>query len=155
MRIPEFPLTGGCQCGTIRYRISAMPLTLYVCHCTTCQTQSGSAFGESLQVEQASLQVAGAPASFTRQSESTVPATCTFCPDCGTRLWHQRDNGSTVAVIKPGTLDDTSWLKPVAHIWTLNKQPWFEIHKDAVTFREQPDIVYLRQLWADQVANGT
>jgi len=35
---------GGCQCGKIRYRLTGEPLTLYVCHCSDCQTFSGSAF---------------------------------------------------------------------------------------------------------------
>ena len=37
--------TGGCQCGAITYEITADPIMTYACHCTICQTQSGSAFG--------------------------------------------------------------------------------------------------------------
>ena len=29
--------------------------------------------------------------------------------------------------IKPGTLDDTSWLDPDAHYWIKSKQPWVPI----------------------------
>ena len=46
----RLPLTGGCQCGGVRYEIKAAPLSLYVCHCTECQRQSGSAFALSLAV---------------------------------------------------------------------------------------------------------
>jgi hypothetical protein len=38
-------MTGGCQCGAIRYEIASFPLLLYTCHCTDCQRQTGSAFG--------------------------------------------------------------------------------------------------------------
>ncbi len=41
---------GGCQCGHIRYRISEEMLELFACHCTICQTQSGSAFGMSMRL---------------------------------------------------------------------------------------------------------
>jgi len=41
---------GGCQCGTIRYRLTAEPLMLYICHCSDCQKQSASAFGMSLRM---------------------------------------------------------------------------------------------------------
>jgi len=44
----EAVLTGGCQCGAVRYAVAAEPLRLYVCHCRECQKQSGSAFGMSL-----------------------------------------------------------------------------------------------------------
>ena len=44
----EVLLTGGCQCGAVRYAISAAPLRLIACHCRECQKQSASAFGMSL-----------------------------------------------------------------------------------------------------------
>ena len=43
-------LTGGCQCGAVRYECDAAPRTLYVCHCLECRHQSGSAFGMSLEM---------------------------------------------------------------------------------------------------------
>ena len=50
--------------------------------------------------------------------------TCAFCPECGTRIYHQTPSGMSV---KAGTLDDTSWLKPDSHYWTMRKQPWVMI----------------------------
>ena len=44
MTKPVLPMTGGCQCGAIRYEIGGFPLLLYTCNCTDCQRQSGSAF---------------------------------------------------------------------------------------------------------------
>jgi len=41
---------GGCQCGKIRYRLTAEPQMLYICHCSDCQKQSASAFGMSLRM---------------------------------------------------------------------------------------------------------
>jgi len=58
----RLPLTGGCQCGTVRYQITAAPLAVYVCHCTECQRQSGSAFALSLAVPRDALAVVGAGA---------------------------------------------------------------------------------------------
>ena len=40
----ELPLTGGCQCGKIRYEITEAPQLVYTCHCTDCQRITGSAF---------------------------------------------------------------------------------------------------------------
>ena len=42
--MPELPLTGGCQCGRVRYRINAVPYVFYLCHCTECQRHTSSAF---------------------------------------------------------------------------------------------------------------
>ena len=71
----QLPLTGGCQCGSVRYQITANPFAVYVCHCTECQRQSGSAFALSLAVAREALVVVeGAPAVWRRErgSESRV-----------------------------------------------------------------------------------
>ena len=43
-------MTGGCQCGAIRYEITSFPLLLYTCNCTDCQRQAGSAFALNMPV---------------------------------------------------------------------------------------------------------
>jgi hypothetical protein len=50
-------LTGGCQCGAVRYACDAAPLALYVCHCLECRHQSGSAFGMSLEMPPGTIRV--------------------------------------------------------------------------------------------------
>jgi hypothetical protein len=119
-------LEGGCQCGRIRYRIEGEPLGLAVCHCRECQRQSGSAFGMSLAVKRDAFRLlSGELASFTTVADSGRSKRCTFCPDCGSRIFHQTLEAAIS--VKAGTLDDTSWLEPTAHYWTQRKQAWFEI----------------------------
>jgi hypothetical protein len=128
---------GGCQCGRVRYRISAEPLMLVACHCTECQRQSGSAFGMSLVVPEASLSVAGELKSFERSSDSGRPLKCFFCPECGTRIYHQPGYGP-VRNVRAGTLDDTSGLKPQMHTWIQSKQPWTVIPEGMPCHQKQP-----------------
>jgi hypothetical protein len=59
--------------------------------------------------------------------------TCAFCPQCGVRIYHQTENGTS---LKAGTLDDTSWLKPDAHYWTNRKQPWAPVPEGATQFTD-------------------
>ena len=40
----KLPLVGGCQCGALRYEVSAAPVMVYNCHCTNCQKIGGGAF---------------------------------------------------------------------------------------------------------------
>ena len=35
---------GGCTCGAVRYRMNREPMFVHCCHCTSCQTETGSAF---------------------------------------------------------------------------------------------------------------
>jgi hypothetical protein len=40
--------------------------------------------------------------------------------------------------LEPGTLDDTSWLRPVGHIWTRSAQPWVAIPDGPLNFNKDP-----------------
>lgn len=143
---PPLPLTGGCQCGACRYEIRGWPLTFYICHCTECQAQSASAFGESLQVAVDDLTLSGPTATTTRQTASGTTMEGTFCTSCGTRLVHRKGASPEVANVRGGTLDDRSWLSPVAHIWTRSRQPWV-ILGDVPAFDEAGDMGRMRELW--------
>jgi hypothetical protein len=130
---------GGCQCGAVRYRLEGQPLALAVCHCRECQRQSGSAFGMSLIVPKESFRLlSGQPKTFSRAADSGGEVVCSFCADCGTRICHAPSKLTATVNVKPGTLDDTSWLEPGLHTWTKRKQPWVQIPKDVRCFEEQP-----------------
>jgi hypothetical protein len=42
-------IDGACHCGSITYAAEIDPQTVAICHCTDCQTLSGSAFGSWFQ----------------------------------------------------------------------------------------------------------
>ena len=128
------PTRGGCQCGSIRYEITKEALGLAVCHCRECQRQSGSAFGMSLAVPPGAFRLlSGVLKTFDVICDSGRTKTCAFCPECGTRIYHQTVNGMSV---KAGTLDDTSWLQPDANYWTMRKQPWVIITEEVRQFSD-------------------
>lgn len=118
------PYKGGCQCGAVRYELSEEPLGLIACHCTECQRQSGSAFGMSMHIRLAAFKLTGPTRTFTRKADSGHDNIGTFCPDCGNRIFNATSRTPGVASLKPGTLDDTSWLKPTAYIWHKSAQGW-------------------------------
>jgi hypothetical protein len=144
----KLPLTGGCQCGAVRYCIDAEPLTVLACHCTECQKQSASAFGMTAPVPREALTVTkGAPARWARQAESGNELGAAFCGTCGTRLWHEPVN-KAVLNLKVGTLDDPGWAKPVAHIWTERAQPWVREKLDGLIYpRQHPSLEPLVAAW--------
>ena len=150
----KLPLAGGCQCGHLRYAITAEPLTLYACHCHECQHQSGSAFGMSLFVPAAAIEHVGAtPASFRCLTPNNRMQTRIFCDRCGTRLLHLPDTNTAIAALKAGTLDDTSWLDPVAHIWLSSRQPWVVIPEGVIRYDGQPtDFPGLFEAWRQRMA---
>lgn len=64
---------------------------------------------------------------------------CQFCPECGTRIFHKALGQTLLLSIKPGTLRNTSNLKPVGHIWVDSKQKWFEIEEDSLQYGGNPE----------------
>lgn len=151
--LPTFPVTGGCQCGNIRYTLKAPPLTLYCCHCTECQRQSSSAFGMSMRVGLADVEVIGKMARHTRsKTESGSALVCEFCPSCGVRLFHRREAYEADLSLKAGSLDDTSWLVPAGHIWTGSKQKWVVIAQGELSYAGQPEVfLALMQRWREMM----
>ncbi len=65
------PFDGGCQCGAVRYRITSEAVVVYACHCTICQTQSGSAFAMAMRVPAEDFHLTkGGLKSFDRNADS-------------------------------------------------------------------------------------
>jgi len=146
------PLTGGCQCGAIRYRITIEPTMLYACHCQECQKQSASAFGLSMSTPAAGVAITlGEPREWRRVAPSGREVIAVFCGSCGTRIMHRSGANPAAVTIKPGSLDDTGWLRPGAHIWTGSGQPWTSAcREEALVIEGQPeaeDFPRIRAQW--------
>jgi len=129
---------GGCQCGAVRYRIEGRRPPVYACHCRECQKQSASGFGLSMPVRGAKFAVTGTTARWERGSDGGGRTRCVFCPICGSRLYHISSVTPDRVTVKAGSLDDTSWLRPVAHIWVSRKQPWVELDPAVPAMESQP-----------------
>lgn len=131
--------TGGCQCGAVRYQLLDDPLEIYVCHCRECQRQSASAFGISVIVAAAGLRLTqGEPRFWSRPTDSGNTLDCAFCPDCGTRLWHQRRGDDGGLSVKGGSLDKPPDLHGVPHIWTARALAGGSIPGDSPRFPGEP-----------------
>jgi hypothetical protein len=133
------PYTGRCYCGKVQYRVNEEPMTIYACHCTDCQKRSGSAFGLSMWVNTRAIEVTAGEAHL---HESTgpdgSPRNARVCGNCGVRLWSEPTKRPGLAVMRPGTLDDTSGLVPMAHIWTRSAQKWFTFPEGVPRYEQNP-----------------
>jgi hypothetical protein len=134
-----FQKDGGCQCGAVRYRVSEEPVRVAICHCTQCQRQSGSAFSMAMIVRDAAFALLqGQLKLWTRSSDAERPVICGFCAECGTRVTHRAELYRGFTNVRPGTLDDRSWLRPTMSVWMSEKQPWVQVPDDLVLHETQP-----------------
>ena len=133
-------IAGGCQCGTVRYEITAAPVALYVCHCRECRKQSASAFGISVIVRRSDFRVRGGEVKvWSRATDRGGALACAFCPRCGSRLWHEAVGAADTISVKGGSLDKAVDLRPAVHIWTSRKLPGVVIPETAAQFPGEPD----------------
>ena len=112
-------LTGGCQCGAVRYRIDAAPAGS-ICHCRMCQKASGGPFMAFGGVPNVSFVVTRGALSIYRSSEIAERG---FCAACGTPLTYSMLGGQSVGVTL-GSLDDPGAVAPKEQFGAESRLPW-------------------------------
>lgn len=103
-------MTGGCQCGRVRYSATVGDDTAYLCHCRMCQRATG---GVSIALKT----IAKADVEWTREPDrhrSSPFARRGFCAVCGTPLTYESDDHAMLD-LTVGSFDDPSRFEPVSH----------------------------------------
>lgn len=122
----SFPLHGGCDCGKVRYAVTAAPLVVHCCHCRWCQRESGAAFALNAMLEASCVQNLGLQPELTWvPSQSGRGQQIARCAHCLIAVWsHYSGSGPVTTFLRVGTLDDPDALPPDVHIFVESKQPW-------------------------------
>ena len=117
-------IEGGCLCGDIRYTSDAEPLMTVLCHCKNCQRQTSSSYSTNIAIPRDMLKVEGEPALFTDTGDTGNPVNRYFCQNCGSHIFNNSVALDTLTIVKAGTLDDTSWVKPTMEVYCDSAQEW-------------------------------
>jgi hypothetical protein len=120
-------IDGSCSCGAIRIEGEADPDTVTVCHCTDCQTSSGSAFRVAVPVPGAAFKVSGSPAIYIKTTaESGNPRAQAFCPTCGASLYSTTpgEGQQPMYIVRVGMLKQRDKLLPKRQIWWRSARDW-------------------------------
>ena len=128
-------ILGGCLCGAVRYSFASVPKLQLICHCGSCQKQSGSAFSAAALVSRDEMEINGETKSYTRQGDSGENITRVFCPECGSSLYSEVAARPDAYVVQIGTVDKTDWFKPRVNLWTDDVQGWVAIDPECKNFR--------------------
>jgi len=146
-------LTGGCQCGAVRYALAAMPEGAHLCHCRMCQKAVGGPFAALAPVRLTDFAwTRGRPAKF----ESSNLAYRHHCRDCGTPLSFGYNGRERIAVTM-GSLDAPERVPPVRQYGIESRLPWCDqavidrlpVQETEVTVAGQPITVTSYQ-WPDR-----
>lgn len=115
-------LSGGCQCGRVRYALSAMPEGAHFCYCRMCQKAVGGPFAALAPVRLADFAwTRGSPAKFL----SSSVAYRHYCADCGTPLTFGYIHRDWIDVTI-GSLDEPERVPPVRVYGTESRLAWYD-----------------------------
>ena len=144
------PITGGCQCGAVRYAFEG-PLTgASLCHCRMCQRAVGNVFAALVGGPRARLAwTSGGPAFF----KSSTVATRGFCSACGTPLTFEYDAADRVSVTI-GSLDDPELAPIEAHYGVESRVSWLKLCDGLPAEATQADDPLLAGLVSHQPADA-
>jgi hypothetical protein len=117
---------GGCHCGFIAYEADADPEKAAICHCTDCQTLSGSAFRTVVPVSSETFRLLkGQPTIYIKAGESGNRRQQAFCPKCGSPIFSAPpEDGPKTMMIRVGTIRQRDRFVPKVQFWSRSKQRW-------------------------------
>jgi hypothetical protein len=122
-------LKGACQCGAVKYEITAPPLLMYHCHCGRCRAASGASYATNIIVPtEAFTIVAGKDrlSSF----ESSPQKHRYFCVACGSPIYSHGQKTKDCVSVRCGTLQDDPGIRPAYHAYVASKAKWVEIREE-------------------------
>ena len=118
---------GRCHCGEIVYEAEIDPRDVSICHCTDCQTLTGTAYRVSVPAKAADLRfLKGAPKIYVKTAESGRQRAQAFCGTCGTPIYASDATAPLVCNLRTGALAERAELKPLRQIWCRSALNWVQ-----------------------------
>ncbi|HVM86157.1 MAG TPA: GFA family protein [Candidatus Binatia bacterium] len=117
-------ITGGCECGAVRYSAGEEPVVSRVCWCRVCQKIGAGGGTVNAIFKTASLVIDGVLRNYASLADSGNRVHRRFCPQCGTHVFSQSEARPHLIVVRAGTLDDPEIARPAATIWTGSAPSW-------------------------------
>ena len=110
-------IDGGCSCGAIKIEGEADPEKTQICHCTDCQTSTGTAFRVSIPVPGNTFKMTGQPNIYVKTTaDSGKPRVQAFCGTCASPIYSttQGEGVQPSYTVRVGILRQRDQLMPAA-----------------------------------------
>lgn len=135
------PITGGCACKAVRYRINGEPVMSLNCHCRDCQRASGSAYGPFMIVWKDDLEIDSDQLStYSRLSEAGNDVERRFCRSCGSPVINYLPGRPKLVFVHAASLDEPEAYKPEMDIWTGSASGWDVMDSELVSCDGSPPV---------------
>ena len=112
---------GSCLCGAATFKVEGVFDRFFLCHCTHCRKDTGSAHAANLFSSTAKFEwLSGQDKVQTYHLPQTRHVHC-FCSACGSAMPHVTNE---FLVVPAGCLDTELALNPDAHIFVASRAAW-------------------------------
>ncbi len=117
-------ISGGCQCGGVRYETNAEPVFAAHCQCSDCKKSSGAGHATAAGFPEAAVSFTGKAKAYSNKTDSGATATREFCPECGGRLTFRSSGMPGLVLLLAGSMDDPEKIKPTGAIYGKRHLAW-------------------------------
>jgi hypothetical protein len=118
-------IEGQCHCGQITYEAVANADKVTICHCTDCQTLTGSAYRANVQASAETFVLrTGQPKIYIKTAESGTKRAHAFCPACGAPIYSCAITDPPTYSLRVGGITQRAELRPTRQIWCRSALPW-------------------------------
>ena len=122
------PITGGCQCGAVRYEITGPMKAVAHCHCSMCRKAHGALFVSFGAVDNSNFKLSGEEN--LGDYESSEGGHRRFCKSCGGQVIIHGEALGDETFVALGSLDagQTPGHDPATetHIFWESKVDWYD-----------------------------
>jgi hypothetical protein len=129
-------LSGGCNCGAVRFEVTEPLVAAYYCHCKRCQRRSGTAAQPSALARPGSLRIVSSEEAL-RMWKPDDGRERWFCGQCGSHLFGSDPGRADPIGVRMGTFDDDPGVRPSMRLFVAYAERWEAIPDDGLPRRDE------------------
>ena len=119
------PVTGGCLCGAVRFRLRDRPDWTSYCHCKDCRRATGAPVVAFVGAATATVSFEGEVEPATHRSSPEVRRS--FCRRCGSPIGYRDERLPGMTYFFLGALDEPEAFPPRHHAFESQRLPWLHL----------------------------
>lgn len=130
--------TGGCLCGSVRYRSAMAPQLAADCYCTDCRRASGTSHCTHAVIAEDAFELSGEVARYDRPADSGNIVTRAFCPQCGSAVCSTNAGMPGMMFVRVSSFDDPGLGPPQMSVFAKSAPAWARPATDRPVFQTMP-----------------
>jgi hypothetical protein len=128
----KLPLTGGCNCGSVRYEVTEPLVRASDCHCRRCQRRTGTAASAQAHPAPGSFRIVLGEEKLRVWKPPDGGGEKWFCGECGSAMFGFNPSHLESIGIRLGTFDDDPGIRPSVRQFVAFAAAWEPIPDDGL-----------------------